>query len=211
MLLLYAVTDRSWLFKERLEEKIEQAILGGVTMVQLREKNLSTLEYIKRAKEVKKITDAYQVPLIINDEVIVAAESDAAGVHVGQADLVASKAREILGKDKIIGVSAKTIEQAIEAERNGADYLGIGAVFGTSTKLDATRVRLETVQEICQAVKIPAVAIGGINETNMLQLKGCGVSGVAVVSSLFAKENIKEAAQLLKKYSENIVQIGVRT
>lgn len=197
MLLLYAVTDRSWLMGTSLETAVEEAIKGGVTMVQLREKNLEDKEFILSAKRMKKVTDFYNIPLIINDNVSVALESEAAGVHIGQGDIPAELAREILGENKILGVSARTVEQAKKAEEDGADYLGVGAVFGTTTKKDATPLTLSLLYQINQSVHIPLVAIGGIQEKNICDLKGSGVSGIAVVSALFAKSDICKAAKSL--------------
>ena len=182
-LLLYAITDRSWLKGETLYEQVEKALKGGVTLVQLREKELSE-----------------PVPLIINDNVELAERIGADGVHVGQSDMELTRAREILGTDKIIGVTAKTIEQAQAAEKAGADYLGSGAVFGSSTKTDAKPMELTLLQEICQSVTIPVVAIGGINHDNILKLKGCEIAGAAVVSGIFACEDIEEGTkELLQK------------
>ena len=193
-LLLYAITDRSWLKGETLYEQVEKALKGGVTLVQLREKELSEPEFEAEGRSL------YRVPLIINDNVELAERIGADGVHVGQSDMELTRAREILGTDKIIGVTAKTIEQAQAAEKAGADYLGSGAVFGSSTKTDAKPMELSLLQDICQSVTIPVVAIGGINHDNILKLKGCEIAGAAVVSGIFACEDIEEGTkELLQK------------
>lgn len=202
---LYAVTDRYWLNGKSLEEAVEEAIKGGVTMVQLREKNISKDEFIKRAVSVKRITDKYKIPLIINDNVDVAIACNADGVHLGQNDMSLVEARKILGNNKIIGVSARTVEQAIIAEKNSADYLGSGAIFGTSTKKDAQKITLDTLKAICNSVSIPVVAIGGIDNTNVTLLKGSGISGIAVVSVLFARNNIKKVTESLRKSLKEVI------
>jgi len=206
-LLLYAVTDRSWLNGETLAQQVEKALKGGATIIQLREKNLSYDEFLQSATEIKKITEKYNVPLIINDNVEIALKADADGVHLGQGDMSAAEARKILGKDKIIGVSARTCEQAKAAEASGADYLGVGAVFSTSTKTDAKPLEHEMLKKICDTVSIPIVAIGGISQDNILQLMGTHISGVAVVSALFAQDDITNAArELLKKAKQATIQ-----
>lgn len=202
---LYAVTDRSWLKNETLYEQVEKALKGGVTLLQLREKNLSEEEFLQEAIEIKQLCEKYQVPLIINDNVDIALKSKADGVHVGQGDMPANEVRKILGTNKIIGVTARTVEQAIEAERLGADYIGSGAVFGTGTKADAKKMDHKTFSDICSSVKIPVVAIGGITGDNILELKGLGAAGTAVVSGIFAKEDIQAAAEDLKKKVMEIV------
>lgn len=204
---LYAVTDRTWLKGQTLAFQIEEALKGGVTIVQLREKGLSTKAFVQEALAIKAITTRYNVPLIINDNVEVALLSDADGVHLGLDDMSVSKARTLLGPDKIIGASARTIERALEAESEGATYLGVGAIFGTTTKQDAKTITLDLLHSICLATAIPVVAIGGINEANLLQLKGVGISGVAVISSLFAKTDIYVAAQALSKLSQEVIPI----
>lgn len=196
-LLLYAITDRSWLNGRTLYEQVEQALQGGVTCLQLREKNLPRHEFLQEAKEIKKLCISRHVPLIINDDVEVALEADADGVHVGQKDMDVPTVRKKLGKGKIIGVTAKTVEQALLAERQGADYLGTGAVFGTSTKKDAIPISFEQLNQVCEAVRIPTVAIGGITMENISELSGCKISGVAVVSGIFAQEDITCAAEKL--------------
>jgi thiamine-phosphate pyrophosphorylase len=197
-LALYAVTDRHWLGDNTLYSQVEKAIKGGVSFVQLREKDLSHEEFLAEAKEIQKLCKKHNVPFIINDDVVLAKEIDADGVHVGQSDMEAGSVRELLGEDKIIGVSARTVEEALLAEERGADYLGVGAVFPTSTKLDAKDVDYETLKAITNAVKIPVVAIGGITKDNICELKGSGIVGVAVVSAIFAQEDIEKAAKELK-------------
>lgn len=205
-LLLYAITDRSWLKGETLYEQVEKALKGGVTLVQLREKELSEPEFEAEGRSLLELCHRYRVPLIINDNVELAERIGADGVHVGQSDMELTRAREILGTDKIIGVTAKTIEQAQAAEKAGADYLGSGAVFGSSTKTDAKPMELTLLQKICQSVTIPVVAIGGINHDNILKLKGCEIAGAAVVSGIFACEDIEEGTkELLQKVNEVVI------
>lgn len=204
-MLLYAVTDRAWLGEQSLAEQVEQTIQGGATFIQLREKNLPYEDFLKEAQQIKRITDAYNVPFVINDNVEVAIACAADGIHIGQDDMDLSTARNMIGDDKILGVSVQTVEQARLAEKGGADYVGVGAVFTTSTKLDATALPLRTLEAICQSVSIPVVAIGGINEKNILQLSGSGIDGVAVVSAIFAKQDIKKASQELLALSKQIV------
>lgn len=194
---LYAITDRSWL-KNTLEEDVEKAILGGATIIQLREKNISDDEYIKRAESIKSVCDKYNIPLIINDNVNVALKVKAAGVHVGQGDTSVSEARKLLGKDYIIGATAHNLEEARIAQDQGADYLGVGAAFGSSTKKDATPLTsLETYKEITSNISIPVVAIGGINESNMDLLTGSGIAGVAIISGIFSASNIEKQTLIL--------------
>ena len=176
-LLLYAVTDRSWLGEDTLYHQVEEAILGGATFIQLREKELSQEAFLEEAKEIKELCRKYQIPFVINDNVEIAREMDADGVHVGQSDMEAGNVREVLGPDKIIGVSAQTVEQAVLAEQSGADYLGVGAVFPTGSKADAEDVPMETLKAICQAVSIPVIAIGGISAGNISKLAGSGICG----------------------------------
>ncbi len=194
---LYAVTDSAWLQGRELPQVVEEAILGGATFIQFREKQLSRDEFVELAGKVKNVTDQYHVPYVINDEVEIAKLINADGVHIGQNDKTLTEARKILGPDKIIGVSAHTVEEAVEAEANGADYLGVGAVFSTSTKQDAGALSKETLQAICDAVAIPVVAIGGIHAGNVWQLKGCKIDGIAVVSAIFAADDITKAANEL--------------
>lgn len=196
-MLVYAVTDRSWLNGQTLESQVEQAIQGGATFIQIREKQLNDTDFLEQAKKIKKITNQYHVPFVVNDNVSVAIAVDADGVHVGQKDMEAGEVRKKLGQNKIIGVSVQTVEQALSAQKNGADYLGVGAVFSTSTKLDASEVSFETLKQICDAVDIPVVAIGGINAQNILQLKKSGIDGVAVVSAIFAQKDITQATKEL--------------
>lgn len=192
---LYAVTDRSWTGTETLYDQVEKALKGGVTLVQLREKELPETEFEQEARVLLQLCHKYNVKLIINDNVELAARVHADGVHIGQSDMAIEKARAILGKDKIVGVTAKTVSQAKAAEAAGADYLGSGAVFGSATKKDAKPMEHARLQEICESVKIPVVAIGGIDSSNILQLKGRKMAGVAVVSGLFACEDIQKAAK----------------
>lgn len=203
---LYAVTDSTWLKERTLPEVVEEALEGGATFIQIREKHLEYDEFVALAKEVKMVTDRYHVPYVINDEVGIAKLIDADGVHLGQNDEELAKAREILGPDKIIGVSAHNVEEAVAAEKNGADYLGVGAVFNTSTKTDVTDMSRETLRAICDAVSIPVVAIGGIKADNILELEGSHIDGVAVVSAIFAAEDIKEAAKDLLVKAKMIVR-----
>lgn len=202
---VYAVTDRSWTGKQTLLEQLETALQAGVTLVQLREKELDQEAFIEEAKAVKALTDRYGVPLLINDNVEVAIACGAAGVHVGQEDLEAGRVRELLGPDKIIGVTAKTIEQARRAEAAGADYLGSGAVFGSTTKKNAKPMTKEQLTQITHAVSIPVVAIGGINRHNILELAGTGIAGAAVVSGIFAEEDMEAAVRELKEKVNRIV------
>ena len=203
-LLLYAVTDRSWLEGESLYGQVEKALIGGATLIQLREKNLDELHFMEEARAIQLLCRRYRVPFVINDNVEIAQRMDADGVHVGQQDMEAGEVRKRLGADKIIGVSAHSVEEALLAERCGADYLGVGAVFSTSSKPDANVISHGTLKEICEAVKIPVVAIGGIGQNNILKLKGSGASGVAVISSIFAQPNIIEATRALRSLSEKM-------
>ena len=198
-LLLYAVTDRRWLGGRRLADQVEEALKGGVTFVQLREKDLDEERFLEEAREIKELCGRYQVPFVINDNVDIAQAVDADGVHVGQSDMEAGDVRARLGQDKIIGVSAQTVEQALLAESRGADYLGVGAVFATGSKADASEVDHETVKAICQAVHIPVIAIGGITGENVGALTGTGVCGVAVISAIFAQEDVEEETRKLKE------------
>ena len=194
---LYAITDSSWLNGDTLAHQVELAIAGGATIVQLREKNKSKEALKELALEIKSVCNRYKVPFIVNDDVELAKEIDADGVHVGQNDASVKSARQILGADKIVGATAKTIEQAQIAQEQGADYLGSGAVFGSTTKKDALPMTMELLNEICHSVQIPVVAIGGIDATNIGQLKGTDIAGAAVVSGIFAQPDIKEAARKL--------------
>lgn len=198
-LLLYAVTDRAWLNGETLYQQVEKALKGGATFVQLREKKLDEETFLQEAIEIKELCKKYNVPFVINDNVDIALKMDADGVHVGQSDMEAGDVREKLGADKIIGVSAQTVEQAVLAEQRGADYLGVGAVFPTGSKDDADDVSFNTLKEICKAVKIPVIAIGGISSDNVLELSGSGICGIAVISAIFAQEDIEKATKELKE------------
>ncbi|MBO5229044.1 MAG: thiamine phosphate synthase [Lachnospiraceae bacterium] len=204
-MLLYAVTDRAWTGTQTLYEQVEAALKGGVTLVQLREKNLDYDSFLKEAIELKALCSRYNVPLIINDNVDIAIKSGADGIHVGQKDMEAGDVRALVGKDMIIGVTAKTIEQAIAAEKAGANYLGTGAAFGSVTKSDATAISHEAIQDICKAVSIPVVAIGGIDKFNILKLAGRGIDGVALVSAIFAAEDIEQECKELRTLSEKII------
>ena len=204
--MLYAVTDSSWLNGRSLAQDVEDVLKAGATFIQLREKNADYDQMLKLAKEIKALTDKYHVPFVIDDNIDVAVAVDADGVHVGQSDTEAKKAREILGENKIVGVSAGNLKEAIEAEKNGADYIGIGAMFPTDTKKDHTDITFEQAKEITEAVNIPVVAIGGINKNNILQLKGTGVDGVAVISAIFAQDDRYKAAKELLELSKVIVK-----
>lgn len=204
-LLLYAVTDRSWLSGRSLCHDVECALQGGATMVQLREKTLSGDALFAQAQELSALCKRYGVPLLINDDPQLAVACGADGVHVGQGDLSAQKARAILGEEKILGVTARTVEQAQKAERDGADYLGVGAVFGSTTKEDAQPLSFETLQEICASVSLPIVAIGGVSLQNLPRLSGAGVSGVAVISSIFSAKDITAECRLLLDASKKMV------
>ena len=204
-LLLYAVTDRHWLNGETLYSQVEKTLEGGTTFVQLREKELDEAHFLKEAKEIKELCARYRVPFVINDNVDIALEMDADGVHVGQSDMEAGDVRKKLGKDKIIGVSAQTVEQAVMAEKHGADYLGVGAVFQTGTKTAAREVEHSVLKEICTKVDIPVVAIGGITQDNVKELSGSGINGVAVISAIFAQKDIETATAKLKSCVEQIV------
>lgn len=204
-LLLYAVTDRSWLKGETLYNQVEKTLKGGATFVQLREKTLDNETFLTEAKEIKKLCRQYQVPFVINDNIEIAIAMDADGIHVGQSDMEAGNVREKLGPDKIVGVSAQTVEQAILAEQKGANYLGVGAVFHTGSKSDADEVSHETLKAICEAVRIPVIAIGGIGKDNVLQLSKTGICGIAVISALFAQPDIERATADLKELTTKMV------
>ncbi|MEE5992133.1 MAG: thiamine phosphate synthase [Oscillospiraceae bacterium] len=200
---LYAVTDRMWTNRQTLLEQVECAIKGGVTCVQLREKKLNAEDFLQEAIAMKALCSRYGVPLLINDNVEIALKSGADGVHVGQNDMNPHEVRQILGEDKIIGVTAKTLEQALTAQEDGANYLGVGAVFATSTKTDTRQIDDAVFREICDTVKIPVVAIGGINQENMSQLKGWGMDGFALVSAIFSAQDIEtRCRELLTKAKE---------
>ncbi len=203
--ILYAVTDRHWLNGESLYRQVEKALKGGATFVQLREKNLDSAHFLEEAKEIKELCRQYGVPFVINDNVEIALAMDADGVHVGQSDMEAGDVRRKLGADKLIGVSAQTVEQALLAQERGADYLGVGAVFPTGSKADAVEVGHDTLKAICEAVTIPVVAIGGITRDNVAELKGSGISGIAVISAIFAQKDIQAAAADLKEQTLRIL------
>lgn len=205
MLLLYAITDRSWTGRQTLYDQIQAALEGGVTMVQLREKRLSTQALVEEAVEIKELCHRYYVPLIINDNVEAAVASGADGVHVGITDTPVAEIRKRAGGSFIIGATAKTVAQAIAAEQAGADYLGVGAVFPSPTKQNAVRITLEQLKQICSAVSIPAVAIGGIGRENVAALAGGGMAGIAVVSAIFAEKNIQNTAAELKEVVRKVV------
>ena len=205
-MLLYAVTDRMWTGKQTLMEQVENALKGGVTCVQLREKELDEETFLQEAVEMKALCEKYGVPFIVNDNVDIAIKCKADGIHVGQSDMEAGNVREMVGENMIIGVSTKNVEEALAAVKAGADYLGVGAMFSTATKLDADDVSFEMAKKITDAVDIPVVAIGGISKKNMLELKGTGVDGVALVSAIFAAENIEAECKELKALSEEMVQ-----
>lgn len=203
---LYAVTDRSWLNNRTIKDCVKEAILGGASMIQLREKDLPIDDFIKEAKEIKEICNQYNVLFIINDSLEVFKAVDADGIHVGQNDLSADYVRKEIGNNKILGVSAETKDEAILAYKMGADYLGVGTIFNTSTKLDAITVKMETLKEITNNVNIPVVAIGGINLNNIKELKDTNISGVAVVSAIFAKDDIISSTKELLKEVNKIVE-----
>lgn len=205
-LLLYAVTDRSWLNGETLYSQVEKALKGGATFLQLREKQLDEEAFLQEAKAIGELCRKYHVPFVINDNVEIARASGADGVHVGQSDMEAGEVRQKLGPDQIIGVSAHNVEEAVLAEQRGADYLGVGAVFGTTTKTDAGNLSFETLQDICRAVKIPVIAIGGIGRDNVGRLSGSGICGVAVVSAIFAQKDIEEATRELKQRVKEMLE-----
>lgn len=206
-LLLYAVTDRAWIGRQTLLEQIEAALQGGATMIQLREKVLTEEDFVEEAIRVRELCHRYHVPLIINDRVDVALKSGADGVHVGMKDQPVAQIRKRVGSNFIIGATAKTIEQAQSAEAAGADYLGVGAVFPSSTKRNAIRITTEQLHEICGCVPIPAVAIGGISLSNVEKLKGGGMAGIAVISAIFAADDIRTAAEKLKQEAIRVVTL----
>lgn len=203
-LLLYAVTDRSWLNGGTLYRQVEMAVRGGATFVQLREKELVGAQFLEEAVRIRDFCKKNGVPFVVNDDARLACRLNADGVHVGQEDMGIKEARKLLGPDKIIGVSAHTVEEALRAEKDGADYLGAGAVFPTGSKANVSRMTYETLSGICKAVKIPVIAIGGIGMENVMRLAGSGISGVAVISAIFAQKDIKEAAAALK---ERVIQM----
>lgn len=205
-LMLYAVTDRRWLNGRSLCGDVRKSIEGGATFIQLREKNLNDADFLKEAQELQKLCREYNVPFVINDNVEIAMQMNADGVHVGQEDMNAAEVRAKIGKEKILGVSAQTVEQAILAEQQGADYLGVGAVFSTGSKDDADSVSIETLKQICSAVSIPVIAIGGITKENVSELSGSGICGIAVISAIYAQADIKAAAHELKEKVEGMIK-----
>jgi thiamine-phosphate diphosphorylase len=207
-LFLYAVTDRDCLKIDSLKTAVEEAILGGATFVQLREKNSDAAEKELLARQIKEVTDKYNIPFVLDDEVELAKKVNADGVHIGQNDMEIKRARKILGEDKIIGVTARNLEQAIAAQEGGADYIGIGALFATGTKKDTSPMSFETVKAITSTVHIPVVGIAGINKNNVSKLKGCNLDGIAVVSAIFGAESPRAAAEELKHIlmEENILR-----
>ena len=204
-LLLYAVTDRYWLNGETLYSQVEKALKGGATMIQLREKNLDEDAFYEEAVEIQQLCKKYSIPFIVNDNVDIALRMNADGIHVGQSDMEAGAVREKLGPDKILGVSAHTVEQALLAQERGADYLGVGAVFHTGSKDDADDVSYDTLKAICEAVDIPVVAIGGISKDNVMTLAGSGICGIAVISAIFAQQDIEAATAGLKALTKEMV------
>ena len=204
-LLLYAITDRHWLNGKTLYSQVELALKGGATMIQIREKDLDENAFLKEAEQIQSLCTKYCVPFIVNDNVELAVKIGADGVHVGQSDMAAKDVRALIGKDKILGVSAQTVEQALEAQKCGADYLGTGAIFPTGSKDDAQVLGVQTLKEICSAVNIPVVAIGGISKDNILELKKSGIAGVSVISAIFAQSDIVAATAELKSLAEQIV------
>ncbi|MCD8338115.1 MAG: thiamine phosphate synthase [Lachnospiraceae bacterium] len=204
MMQLYAVTDRTWLGAHTLYEQVEEALKGGVTCVQLREKYLPEAEFLAEAFSIRELCKRYGVPFIINDNLDIAQKCGADGVHVGQEDMHPDEARQRVGDGMIIGVTAHTVAEAVEAEKRGADYLGAGAVFQTGTKSNTVALPYETLCEICASVQIPVVAIGGISRTNLMSLSGSGVSGVAVVSAVFAAADVRRAASELLDLSRKM-------
>lgn len=206
-MLLYAVTDRAWTGKQTLYEQVEAALKGGVTCVQLREKELDETTFLQEAKELRALCRRYGVPFLVNDNVEIAIACGADGIHVGQEDLAAGEVRRRVGENMILGVSVHTVEEACQAVRDGADYLGLGAVFPSSTKTDVEQMSNETLRAICDAVDVPIVAIGGINRGNILRLAGSGVDGVALVSAIFSAEDIEGACRELRALSEKMVNV----
>lgn len=204
-MLLYAITDRKWLNGRTLVSQVEEVLKNGATFLQLREKNLSYNELVKEAIQIKKIAAKYKVPFVINDNIYAALEAGADGVHIGQSDASYQKARKLLGDNKIIGMTAHNLNEAIAAQKAGADYIGAGAVFTTSTKQDTIPMPFNTLKEITDNVSIPVVAIGGINHKNIKELKGLGINGVAVISALFAQEDISSATARMLDLSKEIV------
>ena len=207
-MLLYAVTDRAWVGKQSLYEQVESALKGGVTCVQLREKELDEQEFLKEAIEISALCKRYGVPFFINDNVEIAVRCHADGIHVGQKDMEAAQVRQKVGSEMMIGVSVHSVKEALEAVKNGADCLGVGAMFATSTKTDVDVLPKETLRNICAAVDVPVVAIGGIGRSNLSKLSGTGVDGVALVSAIFAADDIESECRILRRLSEEMVNEG---
>ncbi|TXJ44901.1 thiamine phosphate synthase [Brachyspira aalborgi] len=205
--ILYAVTDRAWIGKQNLYEQVESALKGGATCVQLREKNLDEELFLEEAIKIKSLCKKYGIPFLVNDNVDIAIKCEADGVHVGQEDTAVSKVRKLVGDKMIIGVSVQNINEALESIKNGADYLGVGAMFSTSTKLDANVIPFENLKSICNAVNIPVVAIGGIGKNNIMKLAGSGADGVALVSAIFGAKNIEEECRELRRLSEQMIKL----
>lgn len=206
MMRLYAVTDRAWTGNMSLREQVEAALKGGVTCVQLREKELEEGAFLEEALELRALCREYGVPFLINDNVDIAIRCGADGVHVGQSDMKAANVRALVGEGMIIGVSAHSVEEALEAVRNGADYLGVGAVFSTATKTNVQRLPKEVLKGICEAVEVPVVAIGGIQKDNLMELAGTGVDGVALVSAIFGARDIAAECRALRALTEEMTQ-----
>ena len=205
--ILYAVTDRAWTGKQNLYEQVESALKGGATCVQLREKNLDEEKFLQEAIKIKELCKKYVIPFLLHDNVDIAIKCDADGVHVGQEDMEVSEVRKLVGDKMIIGVSVQSVEEALYSVKNGADYLGVGAMFSTSTKLDANVISFETLKNICNAVNIPVVAIGGIGKNNIMKLAGSKVNGVALVSAIFGAENIEKECKELRGLSEQMIKL----
>lgn len=205
-LCLYGVTDQNWTGEKSLYQQVEEALAGGVSLIQLREKNLSEPAFLKEARKMTSLCHRYKVPLIINDNVEVLLKSNADGIHVGQEDADAAAVRAMIGSERILGVSAHSVKEALAAEKAGADYLGVGAAFSTSTKEDAKAICHDTIREICRSVSIPVVAIGGITEQNLCRLKGLGIKGVALVSAIFGAEEITLTCERLKEKIQDMVK-----
>ena len=203
---LYLVADVSRTERHSLEKSVEQAIIGGCTAIQLRDKNISDLEFYNLARKIKEVTDKFKIPLIINDRIDVALAVEAAGVHVGQSDLPAEVVRKIINKDMILGVSVTDINEAIRAQKEGADYLGVGAAFSTNSKKDVSCISHETIRDICQAVQIPVIAIGGITKDNVKELSSSGICGIAVISAIYGQKDIKKASEELKTATKEMVR-----
>lgn len=205
-MLLYAVTDRAWTGEKSLYRQVEEALKGGITCLQLREKHLDRDLFLQEAVEICKLCKSYNVPFIVNDDVEIAVKSGADGVHVGQEDMSVARVRRLVGENMIIGVSAHSVDEALKAADGGADYLGVGAMFGSATKTDANVTSKEILKEICRSVDLPVVAIGGINKSNILRLTGRGMDGVAMVSAIFAAEDIENECKILRSLSRQAVK-----